>query len=630
MLKRTCLFLLLGGWLAADALAQPFTYVHVRQELPQLSLATASWADIDGDADFDVFLSGADQINANALQVALYVNEENVLDIVADTAQIPRTVYAAVPTFPSAEAFWLGRGAWNDYDNDGDADLLMLGVAEAQAPYLPELQLYQNQGSGSFATASTGITPVYGGAGAWGDYDNDGDADLLLTGRSNAADMTSVLYRNDGNGAFADAAAGITAMAFSDAAWADYDGDGDLDLLTMGLTDQGFRSILYNNDGGAFAAVGLPDMPELAYGTVDWGDYDEDGLVDFVISGARLDPRIVVGETYIYRNTGNGFIQVQELPGGAYGEATFGDYDNDGDLDLIVFGADDGAFDRKVGRIWRNAGGTFQLSAYLMGLFPGQAMFGDYDNDNDLDLIIAGSAPNNANVVIQYNNTQRVINTPPAAPTALQASAGSGDVTFSWDASTDAETASSGLTYNLQVGTAPGAADILSGLVHAETGRRLVSAPGNVWHNRSWTLRNLPAGTYHWSVQAIDPAYAASPLVSGGSFTVGSGQGGGTPDDPDTDLPPTDYALEASFPNPFRSHTTFTAALPEAGRLSVAVYDLLGKQVALLHEGEQEAGRVPLRWNGQDANGRSVAAGVYLVQMRAAGRIFTQKVVYVP
>ena len=107
---------------------------------------------------------------------------------------------------------------WGDYDNDGDLDILLTGNGVSK--------LYGNQ-DGRFVDIFASLPGVYVGSVAWGDYDNDRDLDILLTG--NAPPMAHVL-RND-VGVFVDIPTSLTGVGFSSVAWGDYDSDGDLDIL---------------------------------------------------------------------------------------------------------------------------------------------------------------------------------------------------------------------------------------------------------------------------------------------------------------------------------------------------------------------------------------------------------------
>jgi flagellar hook assembly protein FlgD len=85
--------------------------------------------------------------------------------------------------------------------------------------------------------------------------------------------------------------------------------------------------------------------------------------------------------------------------------------------------------------------------------------------------------------------------------------------------------------------------------------------------------------------------------------------------------------LEAASPNPFSAATSIGYSLPEAGRSRLAVYDVLGRQVALLHDGAPGAGRHEVRWGGRDHDGRALPAGTYFIRLEFNGRSEARKVV---
>ncbi len=128
--------------------------------------------------------------------------------------------------------------AWGDYDNDGDADLFVPRNASGQRGYL-----WRNDG-GTFVdvTVAAGISDTSGHRGCcWGDYDNDGDLDLYIC----TASTTNVLYENQGDGTFLAASENAGAGGDShDAVFVDYDNDGDLDLA---VTRQGKPNVLLQN-----------------------------------------------------------------------------------------------------------------------------------------------------------------------------------------------------------------------------------------------------------------------------------------------------------------------------------------------------------------------------------------------
>ena len=114
--------------------------------------------------------------------------------------------------------------------------------------------------AGEFSDIGAGLPGLQYGKVAWGDYDNDGDLDLLLVGIADPS--ASLVYRND-SGVFTDIGAGLPGVSFGGGAWGDYDNDGDLDVLLYGDSGLGgYISHVYRNTGGVFSggAVGLPGM----------------------------------------------------------------------------------------------------------------------------------------------------------------------------------------------------------------------------------------------------------------------------------------------------------------------------------------------------------------------------------
>jgi hypothetical protein len=231
--------------------------------------------------------------------------------------------------------------------------------------------LFRNRGDGTFEEVSRKTGAVFRGnlvgrGVAWGDYDNDGDADLLV---SNYRLDPNLLWRNDGNGRFTEVgrrsgAAGVeVAGSFGHtigSAWGDYDNDGDLDLFSANLAHP--RYIGVSNKSMLLENLGPPDYRfenrfepsgirfEETHSEPAFADYDNDGNLDLCITSTYAKRN-----SFLYRGDGNGkFEDVTYLAGvrveNGWGNA-FADMDNDGDLDLAVAGGG------KI-RLFRNEGNT--------------------------------------------------------------------------------------------------------------------------------------------------------------------------------------------------------------------------------------------------------------------------------
>jgi len=324
--------------------------------------------------------------------------------------------------------------AFLDYDNDGWMDIFLVNTGPCDFFHpdparRPRNALYRNNRDGTFTdvTAKAGLEGVAFGEGvAVGDYDSDGFPDLYVT-----AYGRNTLYHNNGDGTFTDVTvkAGVDDPNWStSAAWFDYDNDGRLDLFVCNFVEyaagnnylcgnnragknyycipklfKGRASKLYHNNGdGTFTEVGhLSDIGKKlgkSHGVVVT-DINNDGLMDLFVSN-DTEPN------YLFLNRGNGkFEEVGVEAGVAYsdtGRARSGmgvdsaDYDNDGKLDLFVANIDHERFS-----IYHNDGdGSFSNQAPETGigqvtrLLSGWGLkFFDYDNDGDLDLILANGHP---------------------------------------------------------------------------------------------------------------------------------------------------------------------------------------------------------------------------------------------
>ena len=173
------------------------------------------------------------------------------------------------------------------------------------------------------------------------------------------------------------------------------------------------------------------------------------------------------------------------------------------------------------GNINTNDAGTFVDSGQTFhNLYLGTLGWVDYNNDGNLDLLIAGNNGAGQELISLYQNNNAFTNTVPAAPALLTVTNFGPTATLSWNAATDSQTPAAGLSYSLRVGTTPGGCDVLSPQADTNGSRRL-SALGNTGLRRSAQLNGLRPGTnYFWSVQAVDTAWAGGPFAAEASFSL--------------------------------------------------------------------------------------------------------------
>lgn len=288
------------------------------------------------------------------------------------------------------EGFWTGA-SWADYDRDGAVDLYICGYVRYDfrpeylgrgatqytqvipftlnpSSYKPERNLlFHNAGNGRFeeVAAQAGVTNIEGRSlsASWSDFDLDGYLDLYV-----ANDVSdNVLYRSRGDGSFEDVSHAAWAADYRGAmglAVGDYDNDGDNDMFVTHWVAQE-NGLLWNvilSEGDAspdtqlkFTDVAdLMGLGQLSLNDIGWGtsfvDFDLDGQLDLFIAngstferkddGSRLVP--MRSRVFWQRSSEAGFFDLSEVSGPPFAEprvsrgAAFADYDNDGDVDVLV------------------------------------------------------------------------------------------------------------------------------------------------------------------------------------------------------------------------------------------------------------------------------------------------------
>jgi predicted nucleotidyltransferase len=459
--------------------------------LPGVSESSAVFGDYDNDGDLDIFLSGESD---NGRIAKLYQNTGG--SFIEDTDN-------------SFTGINFSSVAFGDYDNDGDLDMLMTGSS-----YNGRIaKLYQNNGGTFIENIDTRFPGVYWSTVAFGDYNNDGDLDILLTGDSDDGKIAKIYQNTDGR-FIEDTDIDFPGIALGSVVFGDYDNDEDLDILLSGSSDSGYTTILYKNTGSNFIADESLDLTVVYGSSAAFGDYDNDGDLDIILSGYTGSIRV----TKIYNNTGITFTEDTDINiTGVYGSSVdFGDYDNDGDLDILFSGESESG---KIASVYQNTDGNFIENTYidLPGVRFGSTAFGDYDNDGDLDILIAGGS-DNGKIAGIYRNNYNYPNTSPSAPDNLTTIVNRNTVRLSWSAGSDAQTLSaSGLSYNVCLGTSPGACNIISPM--SINNHRLIPERG-MFQNMNTTVNDLGNGIYYWRVQAIDTAFVGSDFSEESTFVI--------------------------------------------------------------------------------------------------------------
>jgi hypothetical protein len=382
--RCTSLSLLLLIWLVTPLGSSYLRAVHPFTKVTEGPIVTdvgawigCAWSDYDNDGFLDLFVANLDWQLPNAL----YRNNRD-------------GTFTRVEAEPFvADMSNSNGGVWGDYNNDGYLDLFVANDNDENN------YLYKNNGDGTFERITTGNIVTDGGASraaAWGDFDRDGWLDLFV---ANAHGQAAFLYRNNRDGTFARITTGDPASDNGEAqgcAWIDYDADGWLDLL---VTHSGGIFIYHSEGTGSLSRITDGELANavLTAEGLDAGDYDNDADVDLFFAN-------FFGSDFLFRNEGKGsFTGVTEAElvsdnGGGNGCA-WGDYDNDGDLDLFVanlWPEGEGNFlyeNNGDGTFTRVTEGTIAAEPLPQeGLGGSQGcVWGDYNNDGFLDLFVANA-----------------------------------------------------------------------------------------------------------------------------------------------------------------------------------------------------------------------------------------------
>ncbi len=408
-LQLEVLFLLLLLLLGSILNAQIFTRLTVDEET---HFRRASWVDYDNDGDLDLFFGIINGANTSDTHNKIFRNDGN--DTFTDVT--PSSML-------NRNTFTIGL-TWGDYNNDGNIDLFASNVNATLNTSLGS-NLLKNQGDGNLELVTAGdigMTNTVAAFGSgWADYDNDGDLDLFATTPAGSAypgdTLSNVLFDNNGDETFTrnlnSAIVNDDPHIYNVPTWSDYDQDGDMDLyVARGLANGTFiPDFFYINMLQETGSANFVKDTQSAFATdthdgldAKFIDYDNDGDLDVHIinwGGAppASPPTWPGAPNELYRNDGNG-VYTKITAGSIVTDIdisttqVWGDYDNDGDLDLYVCN-NTSAVQLGGNRYYRNEGfPNYNFTRLSLGDFTVNsrasqgAATGDYDNDGDLDVYV--------------------------------------------------------------------------------------------------------------------------------------------------------------------------------------------------------------------------------------------------
>ena len=554
-----------------------------------------------------------------------------------------------------------------DYDKDGDLDLaFVIGVYG-----LFDFKIFLNNGNGTFTGGFRDHIYTSGRVGTSQmksfDIDNDGDIDLLPLSNDRFSGMVSILI-NNGNAEFIPPGRLIYPPVCSASypifgelnsfAIADVNNDGDLDALLAsyhGEFDEGCNctvecrtiTIMSNNGHGIFSFYSSYDLPASNYGIICTGDFNNDGYADIMCKGLLM------------KNNGDGNFTF--FPSSIYaGNGITGDFDSDGDLDIVTLEGNSIMLYKNIGD------GTFSAPVnFGTGLSPVALCSGNFDADCDLDIATCNSESND--VTALFNSSGNLLSGPDLITAnsentlyTIQDRGGYWEILNHPPCNAVINGSNQNQTVYVNAGSNPGSFILyhhslddcgwqtgnkavyvddplpveLSAFVSAVNGNNVklnwttVSEMNNsgfdierrdarsetqdVWNkisfinghgtttspnNFEFTDRNLPSGKYNYRLKQID---------FNGNFNYHNLSDEvviGVPDK---------FLLSQNYPNPFNPVTNLEFGISNLEFVSLKVYNSLGKEVVVLVNEIKPAGRYEVTFDGSN-----LASGVYYYKIAA-------------
>jgi len=587
-----------------------------------------------------------------------------ILSIIVFEPTYSQTYFTRITNAGSlnSSAYGSYSSSWGDINNDDYPDLLVIKN--------PTLQLHINNGDGTFSAVNSGHlveTDFYQNSAVFGDYNNDGNLDLYI---SNLGPNTPIptgdslypqinfLYKNSGspdytlelirgNGLDTDSSMTWTSS------WVDYDNDGDIDILVPG--DQGDKDMFFINNGdgtfsenenlsflnpGEFSAAG------------GWTDFDNDGDKDLLI----VNYQGVNNELYQNELIESGiatFTQINSQPivqDQDYDLApSFGDYDNDGDMDVFI-----GTWIGRKNLLFKN-NGNFTFQKILSGPVVEQTWtlgytWLDFDNDGYLDLFVANSQGED-NTLYQNNGNGTFTKVSQSAAGNILSSWGNTYSVSVADYDNDGDIdiyipGSQAALFRNDIGSNNNWVNIKckgvqSNSIGIGTVIRLkaeISSGNFVWQMRE--IHGGPTGDRAQNNQRahfglgtasiIDSLVIEWPsgikdlytnlnvnqffnAIEGANPLSVKNSGAGTPDN---------FILQNNYPNPFNPSTIIKYSIASESFVTLAVFNSLGEKISALVQENKPAGQYSVNFNAS-----KLPSGVYFYQLKANNFLETKKMI---
>lgn len=457
-------------------------YIEVQSDMKNFYYGAAHVADMDNDGKPDVVINGAvDTDNDGSVDTSfneVYRNE--------GTSLVP---YANL----GVDATHLGDIKFMDFNNDGLLDIISTGLSYNDIVNYKHYR-FRNTGTG-FVKEVDLAGKIYGSLETF-DFNNDGKIDYAINGTQYIEGVgfwnNLDFYKNTGAdfNIFKGWQPGTQNGSFK---FVDLNNDNLLDLIILGVA-QGDIPIfkVYLNQTGTLTLS--QDFTALTSGKIDFADFNADGYQDIVVTGQDDS---YSGYLAVLMNDGTGHMTVQQINVSEIADSSVatGDVNNDGYYDFMVSGNDDNN-DAVVKTFLYNPSTQNFTENIPTGLHtlggPGFVNLLDFDNDNRLDVLLAGfdwADPDMPSLTKIFKNTSTEVNLKPVPPAVLNVTKSGNRFNFSWSGASDDKTPVNALRYEINVGSSPGSGNIA---------KYIVTTP-------SWFLDlDSSVQNIYWSVRSID------------------------------------------------------------------------------------------------------------------------------
>ncbi|MDD5066658.1 MAG: FG-GAP-like repeat-containing protein [bacterium] len=376
-------------------------------------------------------------------------------------------------------------------------------------------KVYKNDGSGTFSEIQNLSPGLQDGNIAIGDFNNDGDLDLAVSGYDGTSRYLNI-YTNNGHGSYALCENLNPGLRYSDLVAGDIDRDGDLDLIAAGFDGSDHRFLIYTNCSGKFT-VKKSFSPETASSmpcSLILGDFNNNGGLDLAKAGGDTS----ASEFLSFSNNNGNFYTNQMIASSwpSFGCLAAGDINNDGKRDLILGGFEPAAM--YPFRVYTNYGPgrftNYQDLNQALQFTPESITLGDIDSDNDLDLIAVGFQSGTGNLIKVFRNLADALNNLPSQPDNLVVKKTNNNWRFEWSPASDDHTPQNLLRYHIAIGTnQTGVYNYISTAIDYPRGQANIGNVPDGWISPSlcYYQSKIPViKKAFWRVCAIDSAFKNS------------------------------------------------------------------------------------------------------------------------